>query len=504
MKYAIVTILLWMNSIQLCSSNAACAPDLTGMCNVILDKIPDVFKKVKAIPDILDDVEDVLKMVQQIPQMFEVIMLLLENPFTVTDILPPDVLELAETLETCMDPVIDLLDPFSAIYEALLRKVPLPEIEIPDFIGELPDIDDLIYKAVAFALLPYKEAVDKTCNSILPGAVNVVKNELTGYGRRRRMGEEIRPSDDGICKGKAIEDYCESKPFEWTHDKGGLYEFDTSMISLISMIKDKSHKEEGCNVNVLIPYRIAKFTINMFTVIVEIVLGIFEETVPEEVKNVDEYERLKNIKKKLAKKLKDKAAAKALKPWKTFGKTIKYFLDFSNHILEFLLASANQHNGEVDTTKINAIFNDRIAILHNQEAILHIVKSGLIGTDAKIDGQGLQMSRIEKIEKNIEQLLNISYQQKAPAAKEEVSIRNDEFGLDIQPKGDATSFITITLSMRELYSLVAVTIGFGSLCIIIGIVIGKCCLINVYKTNGGFTPLPKYDYTTSDVEDVSK
>eukprot|EP01083_Nonionella_stella_P212635 767692_1 len=117
MKYAMVTILLWMNSIQLCSSNAACAPDLTGMCNVILDKIPDVFKKVKAIPDILDDVEDVLKMVQQIPQMFEVIMLLLENPFTVTDILPPDVLELAETLETCMDPVIDLLDPFSAIYE---------------------------------------------------------------------------------------------------------------------------------------------------------------------------------------------------------------------------------------------------------------------------------------------------------------------------------------------------------------------------------------------------
>eukprot|EP01084_Bolivina_argentea_P065562 119496_1 len=143
MKYAIVTILLWMNSIQLCSSkNALCTADPTGMCSVIVDQIPDVFDQVQAIPDILDDVKDVLKIVEQIPEMFEVIMLLLENPFTVTDILPPDVNELAETLETCMDPVKDLLDPFSALYEALLKN--LPEMEIPDFIGELPDIDDLI------------------------------------------------------------------------------------------------------------------------------------------------------------------------------------------------------------------------------------------------------------------------------------------------------------------------------------------------------------------------
>eukprot|EP01084_Bolivina_argentea_P004491 8553_1 len=488
MKYAIVTILLWMNSIQLCSSNAACAPDLTGMCNVILDKIPDVFKKVKAIPDILDDVEDVLKMVQQIPQMFEVIMLLLENPFTVTDILPPDVLELAETLETCMDPVIDLLDPFSAIYEALLRKVPLPEIEIPDFIGELPDIDDLIYKAVAFALLPYKEAVDKTCNSILPGAVNVVKNELTGYGRRRRMGEEIRPSDDGICKGKAIEDYCESKPFEWTHDKGGLYEFDTSMISLISMIKDKSHKEEGCNVNVLIPYRIAKFTINMFTVIVEIVLGIFEETVPEEVKNVDGYNKLSKWQKQLADVSANKVGGlkniksryKYGKGMVQFGKTIKFFVLFVNQIIDYVMATAAQHNGVLERTKINAIFNDRIAILHNQKGILHTVKSGLIGTNAKIDTLIRYQQRFDKTHGTLpptsqptnqptSQPSKINWQKYLNFAKEEVSIRNDEFG-------DATSFINITLSMRELYSLVAVTIGFGSLCIIIGIVIGKCCL----------------------------
>eukprot|EP01084_Bolivina_argentea_P261899 442759_1 len=120
------------------------------------------------------------------------------------------------------------------------------------------------------------------------------------------------------------------------------------------MIKDKSHKEKGNNVNVVIDHRIAKFTMNMHNLMIDVVLFIFEEAVPEKVKNANGYNQLSEWQKQLADVVQTKGGLKAIcKRCFQMGKTMRFFVVFVNQILDFVLASANQHNGVLTRTKLN-------------------------------------------------------------------------------------------------------------------------------------------------------
>eukprot|EP01084_Bolivina_argentea_P314604 544921_1 len=67
---------------------------------------------------------------------------------------------------------------------------------------------------------------------------------------------------------------------------------------------------------------------------------------------------------------------------------------------------------------------------------------------------------------------------------------------------ESANLVIIQLGLKEIYIFVSIFIAYGLVLLVMGIVIGK--YVFGYKSARGFTPVPKYDYATSDVEDDVK
>ena len=130
-------------------------------------------------------------------------------------------------------------------------------------------------------------------------------------------------------------------------------------------------------------------------------------------------------------------------------------------------------DGLVQFEKINAIFNDRLTIIHNQKYLDNLINKQFERIDNKISSSSTRS-----------QAHNNGMQIKMADHNEQ----------------DVATLMTITLELQDLYIFLALSISCCISCILIGILIGKC--IYGSGVNAKFSPVPKYDYATSDFEDA--
>lgn len=74
---------------------------------------------------------------------------------------------------------------------------------------------------------------------------------------------------------------------------------------------------------------------------------------------------------------------------------------------------------------------------------------------------------------------------------------------DTTSDGNSGEMIMIRITSNNLYIMIGIVIAFGILILSIGVLIGLYCCSG-FELKKGFAPIPKYDYSTTDVEDVQK
>eukprot|EP01084_Bolivina_argentea_P070027 127376_1 len=125
---------------------------------------------------------------------------LTKTPLELGDVLGNEVDSLAKTLKTCGNRLTSLIDPARA-FDKVLKFID------GDLISSLSSVSQVAYKVLAVALLQYKELIEFACNEVLPGAIKIVQDTITGNfrRRRRRMPQSTRyPNTDGAkCDGDA-------------------------------------------------------------------------------------------------------------------------------------------------------------------------------------------------------------------------------------------------------------------------------------------------------------
>eukprot|EP01084_Bolivina_argentea_P059059 107805_1 len=144
----------------------------------IVKEIPKLLNYVQDIPSLLTKVLDIKKFAESIPKILEAIVEFLKNPFSFGNVID-EVTEFAETLEQCFTTMTGLVNPAQAFNDLF---------EFIDFsdLFDLPDPNQVLYKTMAFILLPFKGLITFVCQDSLPLAIDIAKNVFTGDFRRRR------------------------------------------------------------------------------------------------------------------------------------------------------------------------------------------------------------------------------------------------------------------------------------------------------------------------------
>lgn len=174
-------------------------PSITSKIDNIpfISIIPSILAKVNDVPGIGDNIEDILDvgipgLDFKLEDLKDIIELAIRDPFgAIDEALPAEVIELAEKLQVCVGQISELLDPLNVIYDLVLKH--MPEVNL-DFMPNLPDVNELLYKAAAIVLLPLKPAVELTCDEVLPIAISSVTTIMNGVSSRRRLTVEQKPN----------------------------------------------------------------------------------------------------------------------------------------------------------------------------------------------------------------------------------------------------------------------------------------------------------------------
>eukprot|EP01084_Bolivina_argentea_P009717 18126_1 len=470
----------------------------------------------------------------------KIIELMITNPMDILDILGDDAEELGNTLRTCFNPLLDLVDPFNVIDKILeLNPIHL------DIINGIPDIEAIAFKILAVALLPLKANIDLACKKVLPEAVASIKAGMDGVtGSRRRLQSQV-PKDSDVCLNTNPSDFCPSKNTSYFYDADVDNNMYRNMAENTPRLIPEERRRDNANPEIFQEYRIVKFTFDLVLHIVDIVCGIANTCMTGEVKaasckkaethNVDGMVFTEQI-----------SIFTRLKPH--ICTVIKAAIQLVNSVLNYMMGSATLHNGAVNNMRLKAIFEDRIAIIHNQKYLEHVINENIndkynnlrqliqrvsLASTTNVQNVKLEIELAEKT--SIKSVLakldqihvdvitgNNIQQTRVPTpspswqptptpvtpAKKESSMKIDESqwqknlikDIDAQSKDNGgTGLIRITLELRDLYVFVAVFIGCCLLFMVIGIVIGKC--IYESRAKHGFSAVPKYDYSASDVDE---
>eukprot|EP01084_Bolivina_argentea_P275855 470536_1 len=450
---------------------------------------------------------------------------ILKNPMQLIDDFDDEVEHLGTTLKSCINQFTDLVDPLKAL-DKVMNIVNVANIE------GIVDIDDLAYKLLAFTLLTQKDMIIYVCDDIVPDIIAYIKKVFEGEfiaRRRRRMPSDCDrrnsvayvPEPEN-CADLDADHFCAATTFQYFYDVRHDNQRDDYR-QMVEVYTDNNCMDEKDRATRLIstPYdnsngdkvqeiRIAKFTFDLIKDIVS--EGLCQAISDCQVKMW---------------------ASKCIPA--VFCAVGNAVFTAIADILDFIIGNMDLHDGEITNVRLKAIFRDRVTNNHNQRLIFNtindrfdklqqLIQMGSLTSTTGMDTMKREIEFAEKrsIQSVLDKLDQIhedfitehQVQTRAPtpsptwnptsnptvsqgAAKVEVEIHDDHQDVIEKELG----LISIKLRIMDLYIFVTVLFGWSVLLMIIGILIGKC--VYGYKTNAGFAPVAKYDYSTSDVESLA-
>eukprot|EP01084_Bolivina_argentea_P015779 29555_1 len=393
-----------------------------------VEKVQDLAKQIPEIGTTLDTVQD---LAEKIPEIVKIVRVFVSNPVGTKLGVGNEVVSLANTLKICLNQMTELVNPKQA-FDSILD---ITDIDL-NIIGGIPDIPQLTYKVLAFMLLPFKPAIELSCDKGLPMAIDILKTTVQKINgrRRRRMAEEKEeiPAESDRCPDDNI--FCASEHISYFYDdtsndmyRSMVHGFVNGDNDLIPKAKDNSDTEVAQEI------RIARFTFQLVVTIVDEVCDGYDKCFPDVV-----------------------------------GCTanvvcggLQIIFGIINHVLDYVLGSADLQDGEINNFRLKAIFNDRISIIHNQKLILDTIKEGVMGTTNQIENsENTEIYSLKKISDKIDKLKCGS------AAKTEAG----KFVMD--GKENEGEIMIIKLKSIHLYYGIII---FMSCCVFCIIFPDKCC-----------------------------
>lgn len=358
-------------------------------------KLDDILgDQLKGLPLLDGKLDDIIKIIE----------IMIQNPLSITDILGDEVNELADTLQTCVGKISNLIDPLGAMYEILLKN--LPNLDL-DFIPDIPDMSEVAFKVMAVAMLPFKPAIELACDEILPDAIDFIKSVLTGIGlRRRRMSDNVHPDRTDVCK-VPDDQLCDSKPFTWSHEPEGAYR--KMARDLPDRVVDGDNIDAGSSGDVYQEHRIVVFVFNMILPILDELCGIWDDCIPTKVRHAKCAMKGKTD-------LAARIAASSTGVWMGSGvcRGVSGIIKFIVTVIEYVIGSADLVDGLVQFEMVTAIFNDRLAIIHNQKYLDHLIndkydklvsliQTGNLGVTSAIENERYSLRFISNKLQDLEQ-----------------------------------------------------------------------------------------------------
>eukprot|EP01084_Bolivina_argentea_P275859 470543_1 len=478
-----------------------------GQLNTIINgKIPLLDGK---LIDLISDVDKIIELIQ--------------NPLSALS-QDEDIKSLANTLNLCI----------SDLFDAVFFGIPNPMEKLFDIDVGI-DFESLIYQLLAIPLLPFKDQIDFICIDgldMMLSAINVVKNiPLSTSGTGRRLMDDIKEHAEAERRRTLDIDETECVKDEWGLCDPADVPYNTWKVS--------GDPTKGYN-------DMAKIAGNVISSLL-VGAGCFEAN---SVENIYEkpcfattrllWQLLEWILRLVYDELIDKCMTGrscAIGPVKCQGQVycseMYSPLEYVLTGIDWIRWAIDFHNGQIENAESSAESDNIVYIIHNQHALRQLINDKYKSLRILITGGTLAATtNVENIKADIE--FAEKTQIKSVLAKldqiHEDVITGNNIATTRHPtpsptwnptvtqyaskkvkyndintgnsKGTESKLITITLELRDLYTFIAISIGCCLLFMFIGIMIGKCIFQS--KVNNGFSAVPKYDYSTSDVEDASK
>eukprot|EP01084_Bolivina_argentea_P015775 29549_1 len=395
-----------------------------------VEKVQDLAKQIPEIGTTLDTVQD---LAEKIPEIVKIVRVFVSNPVGTKLGVGNEVVSLANTLKICLNQMTELVNPKQA-FDSILD---ITDIDL-NIIGGISDIPDLTYKVLAFMLLPFKPAIELSCDKGLPMAIDILKTTVQRInGRRRRMaekGEEEIPSERCPKSDSGDNIFCASEHISYFYDDTSNHMFRLMADGFGDLIPDP---KDNSDTEVAQEIRIARFTFQLVATIVGDLCDALDQCIPDEV-SVAAY-------------CADGIACGV----------VKVIAHSIIDVLDYVIGSADLQDGEINNFRLKAIFNDRISIIHNQKLILDTIKEGVMGTTNQIENsENTEIYSLKKISDKIDKLKCGS------AAKTEAG----KFVMD--GKENEGEIMIIKLKSIHLYYGIII---FMSCCVFCIIFPDKCC-----------------------------
>jgi len=327
------------------------------------DTIRDVIGTPPAPFDsIYDVIEDIPDMVIDFTKLFDIFT---TPPLSISSV-NGDVQSLSGTLSSCLaslNGIFDLKSPLNG-----LLNVNFPSIV------ELPDPEDVVYDSLAQAMLPFKSQIEMACTKGVPilteFATKIKEMDLDVLefpsdippSRRRRLtnildkhwcqaiehdadfvGKCIKP-DTTYCQhvDASKGEFCELEEVEYPIDDpyNVLYQLFSNLNVMILDIYDSS------NGLFYLTLDTTRFILDMIKVVVDHIADAVIDCSSD---------------------------AQSSCTFAIIGESIKGIAEGGMKFIEFILKITEYHDGEIEYTKLSAIYKDRVTIVHNQNALKSIL-----------------------------------------------------------------------------------------------------------------------------------
>eukprot|EP01084_Bolivina_argentea_P026642 49561_1 len=478
------TVITEVNNIPNIVTQVNFVPTIVTGVNTIIPTIKDEVQNIPGINTVIKGINTTIH--DTINELNEFREQLTTNPFASGDGFGDDATSLANTLKTCVDQIRDFIDPLNTIN----KMFDFGHVDIAATV-----IGDLAYKALAEGLLPLKSAVEFVCDESLPDAitsinhtVNAIK-ELNNQTRRRLKDEQVPPETDVCPRNESL--FCSSKDTSYLYDTDeGRHTMYRAMVAfgggLLNNGRDTSNTERYVNI---------RNTKLVFDIVMDVVEGLclaISMGIPQIVND----------------------AAAGGTPAIACG-FVFAALQIMDIIFEYELDTAAIHDGEINDMRIKAIFNDRIAIIHNQKLLKNLIDKNALSMgfrhDQLLASNSIQFDQLLTSTVNISsQFTNATsniniifdYMNSTQYALEEIKNKIDNlqsggsgFGnVDVEDE-----MVHFKLKISDLYNYIIIFIVivfvWTVLFMMIGMLIMKCWYDGCSNKSHRAASVPTYDYS---------
>eukprot|EP01084_Bolivina_argentea_P301820 520810_1 len=438
---------------------------ITNTANSIKELAEDIPEIVEDVVEILDDVKAILEK--------------LTSPFSIGSI-DPRIKSLGNTLQICLQ---DLTD-------AVIGDLPFSDLLNPPDINILGiDIEAIIYQLIAIPLLPIKSQIEFVCiDNIddIKSAINAIKN-LQSLSRRRAMNmdefmnsknnntnrrrglytnDDCEPDNDGFCEPAEI-------------PENALLQVTSVLVAVGCFAPSLDPKLDTCWGPVNGAWKITEL---VFTFWVDIIKGtcakiqacaadVLSECIP---------------------------AMQCVKS--------KEIVEWTKWVAMAVSKIIDVHNEQIHAGRTAAFRADRFNIIHNQYALKKMIRESTVGITNSIEsGTRTEVFYLKQIKKTVEELkADFTDQYGAQTVNEGMIDIERNTKQDVEMNIDEKSFIN-KLTPNDWYMFGLISTIFlvvnAMITSIVVFVMLKCC-----NGNSGhhFTAVAKYDYSTSDVDELNK